>query len=521
MRKFTLFFMSLFLAFGTAMAKDEVKGFNSPEVYPASGELVTAVYNVRMTFSKEVVIAQSEVGINVVNSETNEVVKITSCQGDEWDPYSATFCFEKIEVDGKDGKEYLDQYIETPGTYTYTIPAGIIKSVDGEEFAGGTYSFSIVGTFEVVDWSPKEAAQVEDIIVTFDTEIVDVKAPASGLWIVDNYWSPVVKVSEAVIGDDKKSVILVLETPITTPGTYNFDLYQGVFVSENAISQYLSGWFSVVDPNPSFSTNYKDGEKVKELGNFEITFSNVKTVELLTTEFTVYVPGEGTVNGTAKLENNKIVVTFEQSLAEDGFYLFYIPEGMFTMDGVENEEREVNVELSSQQVAPLEIVSVKFMADADGNIESVRVEYNQQVALAYDEDWQCISSNIDLLDEEGNAINLLESWNPALPYTTFEYVLGEYDNSWNIVKTPITKAGTYVLDLSQIVVEYGYDPTNWSYNAVGFCEEVYTYTHESSAIKNVQASEGGQIIYDVLGRRVERITGAGLYIVNGKKVVIK
>ena len=529
MRKFTLFFMSLFLAFGTAMAKDEVKDFNSPEVSPANGELATTVYNIRMRFPKEVVIAQSEVSIDVVNSKTNEVVKIVSCKGDDWDPYWAVFSFEQIEVDGKDGKEYRDQYIETPGTYTYTIPAGIVKSADGtEEFAGGTYSFSIVGTFEVADWSPKQATQVEDIVVTFDREITGVKLPASGLWIVDNYWSPVVKVSDAVVGDDKKSVTLVLESPITTPGTYNFDLYQGIFVSDDAVSQYKSGWFSVVDPTPSFSTNYQNGDKVKEFGDFVITFNNVKVVELLQTEFTVYVPGEGEVVGTAKCENNVITVTFDQKLTEEGDYLFYIPEGMFTMDGKENEAREISVNLFTFEITPLAIESVTPEVGTVTELSKIRIRFNQNVSLSFNEDWQQISYEIVLTcgEEQYYLTYAPETWNVT---NELVYLVNAEWNGYEYASTPITAAGTYTLNLADIVVDHagesvvdeGYPTTIW-HSKNKSCEGTYTWTIEGEAsIKATDAEAEEQVIYDMLGRRVERITGAGLYIVNGKKVVIK
>ena len=123
------------------------------------------------------------------------------------------------------------------------------------------------------------------------------------------------------------------------------------------------------------------------------------------------------------------------------------------------------------------------------------------------------------MDDKGNAINLLEYYNPSLPNTTFEYVLGAYDDEYNVVTTPITEAGTYTLDLSQIVVQYSYDPETWMYKASGFCEGTYTLNHGTTAIENIKA-EGEQAIYDLLGRRIEKISGAGIYIVNGKKVVI-
>ena len=153
MRKtFTLFLMSMFFALSAAMAqgKDEPKDFNSPEVYPNNGAQVTTVYNIRLVFSKNVTVTLPEAGIDVVNTETKEVVKIASSRVDEWEPNAAVFLFEQVKVEGKDGKEEMrDQWIETPGVYTYTIPAGVIKSVDGDVFPEATYTFSVVGTFEI------------------------------------------------------------------------------------------------------------------------------------------------------------------------------------------------------------------------------------------------------------------------------------------------------------------------------------------------------------------------------------
>ena len=41
MKKFTLFCILFFCLLGTAMAKDEAKDFNSPEVYPSNDKLET------------------------------------------------------------------------------------------------------------------------------------------------------------------------------------------------------------------------------------------------------------------------------------------------------------------------------------------------------------------------------------------------------------------------------------------------------------------------------------------------
>ena len=37
----------------------------------------------------------------------------------------------------------MNKEITTPGTYTFAIPAGLIKATDGEEFAGATFTFEV------------------------------------------------------------------------------------------------------------------------------------------------------------------------------------------------------------------------------------------------------------------------------------------------------------------------------------------------------------------------------------------
>ena len=37
----------------------------------------------------------------------------------------------------------MNATISNPGTYTFTIPAGLIKATDGEEYAGGTFTFEV------------------------------------------------------------------------------------------------------------------------------------------------------------------------------------------------------------------------------------------------------------------------------------------------------------------------------------------------------------------------------------------
>ena len=139
MKKLLLLFMSMFFMLGTSVAQDKGDGkdegnaaFALEYSSPAEGENVFTVYNIRLQFNKDVVATLPDGGIDVKNNTTGEVVKITRLEDSEWlEKSTVVFLFEQKSVyDEKEGKEELkDQVIETPGQWSYTVPAGCIKSV--------------------------------------------------------------------------------------------------------------------------------------------------------------------------------------------------------------------------------------------------------------------------------------------------------------------------------------------------------------------------------------------------------
>ncbi|MBE6292228.1 MAG: hypothetical protein E7091_07450 [Bacteroidales bacterium] len=536
MRKiFTLFFMSMFLVIGTAMAQDDsADSLKLTFLNPKDGAMETSVYNIRLQFNKDVTATLPEGGIDVVNNDTKEVVKITRIYKDEWTPANTVlFYFEQKMMPDKDGKgeELQDQYIDTPGSYSYTIPAGCIKSVDGEEFAEHTFTFSVVGTFGVESYSPQTTSKLEKIQITFTEEVTEVIFPNSGLPVVDGYWTPVSWVkNDVVISEDKKTVTFELEEPITAEGTYGIDLYQGTFVGPKGINTYSSLMFNVIDSNPSFVTNFQEGERVKEIGNLEITFRNVSEVKLVegAEPVTAYLPGDGEATGKAALANNRITVTFDQQFTEEGVYTFVIPAGMFTMDGVPNEPREINITLFTFSIIPLEVDSVIPAMGTVDKLDRIIVVYNQDVTLSMDENWQQISREIALTC--GDKVYTLTYNSMSNLSNKIEYLVNAQWTGYEYESTPITEAGTYTLNLADIIVdhavedyidEWGYPNKMWHSKGKS-CEGTYTWTISGdNAIKVVAPETGEQVIYDLLGRRIEKIVGDGIYIVNGKKVVIK
>ena len=543
MKKLLLLFMSMFFMLGTSVAQDKGDGKDEGNVAfgleyssPANGENVFTVYNIRLQFNKDVVATLPEGGIDVKNSATGEVVKITRLDNNEWlEKSTVVFLFEQKSVyDEKEGKEQLqDQYIETPGQWSYTVPAGCIKSVDGEEFAEQTFTFNIASAMDIVSVAPaNEVKKLDKIEVTFPKAIASVNT--GKLSLLDNYWMPAGNFKEEVTySEDRKTVTLELQEPITTPGTYNLDIYQGVFLSEDgALNNYKYISFQVIDPTPSFATNLNDGDRVKELGNLEITFKNVSNVEIVNANgIQVWTPSESQVVGEAKKEGNKIVVTFPQNFTEEGRYTFYIPAGTFTMDGVANEEREINVELFTFTITPLEVVSVTPVEGAVDQIEKIVIEFNQTVTPSYDENWQQISYQITL---KGETKDYVLTYAPS-SYTAsnkMEYLVNAEWNGFDayVCNAPVAEAGTYTLNLKDIVVDYagesyiddwGYSATKW-HGQKGCVDRTCTWTIADTAIDEVKGENGEvKTIYDLTGRRIENITNAGIYIVNGKKVLVK
>lgn len=542
MRKFTLLFMSMFLMVGTMVAQDAA--FELTSVSPSSDKPVTTAYNIRLNFTKDVVVTLPEGGISVVNNDTQESIIIDRVHTDEWTPKNVVILlFEQVLVADEKGEELRDQYVETPGTYSFTIPAGCIKSVDGEEFAEQTFTFSILSTFGVASFTPTQTDKFEKIDITFEKEIVKVNMPQGGLAIADmyytNYWYTK---EEVVISEDKKTVTLELVNPITESGWYDLMLNQGVFESADGVNAYSTVSINVIDTKPSFSTSYQDGDRVKEISNvLEITFKNVTEVKPAEGEnapkISVYPPAGAEIVGTATCENNKITVTFDgmptklESDKTEGDFLFVIPAGTFTMDGVANEYREINVTLYTVDITPLQVEAVYPEVGTVEQLDRIVIKFNQPVGLSWTEDYMMqISREIKLTcgDQEYTLTN--DAGYSTGVSSELTYLVNAEWDGYKYASTPITAEGTYTLNLADIVVDYAAEMVSdgeftyvgtW-HGKNGSCEGTYTWTiGAGEGIEATEAANGEQAIYDLLGRRVEKITGAGIYIVNGKKMVVK
>lgn len=176
MKKITLF-LFLFSMLGTSLAQGlDLHIITST---PSSDNPVARVDYIRHEFSENVVVTLPQESIIIKSDDANVEYKITN--GMAYDN-NAIFYIEKVagsskDENGKDenGKEENNAtYISEVGTYTYTIPAGVIKSVvDDEVFPETTFTFTVCEpfTFEVTSPDNNGTDKLEKIELTFNKRL--------------------------------------------------------------------------------------------------------------------------------------------------------------------------------------------------------------------------------------------------------------------------------------------------------------------------------------------------------------
>lgn len=208
-------------------------------------------------------------------------------------------------------------------------------------------------------------------------------------------------------------------------------------------------------------------------------------------DLTATVVDENTITLTAPGELSKITWT----VMIDAGYFILNPGGMneaseYIYDGIQIAD---NTPLEVEEVTP-----------AEGTVESL--EY---IIVTFTRD----------INPYGDAI-INNAAGEQIATATMGYnnpVTGA-ELGWNqVVYTlteAITEAGTYTVVLPEGII---------------YCNNMlapeYTFTFtvggEATGIDGIDAENGEQVIFDITGRRIEAITAPGIYIVNGKKVVIK
>ncbi len=380
----------------------------------------------KLSFNEEVIFTLPEGGIVVRGINTGKEFTIR----------------EGIVVENTNGSHiflhFLDEKgtyerIATADTYTYTIPAGAIKSVDGEVFPETTPTFTIYETFPLVSYSPRESSKLETIVLNFDREIVEVNMPTEGLTITDLYYTPVTSVKKDVtISEDKKTVVLELESPISTAGRYFLDLYNGMFLTEDGVENgYDNLDFTVIEDTPVISTDYAmKAQDVKgrasSVVNIPIEMDNVTAVNAF--QFDLYLP-EG-VSVVSTMEDDEVLydIAFNKNRSKSSHVLAVEPQD----DG-------------ALRVAGYSTSNAAFVGNS-----GVLVNVAVSVGDIAEGDYSVVMRNIRMVteDEQGNAVEKLGADYTAT-LTVENTLLGDVNSDGNFTMIDVVMAVNAVLEKEQ------------------------------------------------------------------------
>ena len=389
-----------------------------------------------------------------------------------------------------------------------------------------------------------------DVTIAFN-KAVEYTAPETGIQIVDANGATVCNVTSLIFNGAKTSAFVMLDNGIYQAGTYTITFPAGTFASEDgAVSEEMTFTITieVVVPEPTWWTDYDYIQVTKELNKITISFDNLTEIKIndpnavwLETSAGTEYDGDAEIVETVDEKEGKtttnIILTFGDTFTTEGTYTVHIEKDLFTMNGeFNNEAKNLQFRIATINITPLELVSVTPKISSEGQFEEIAIVYNQPVYLGNPNNYWS-SFVVYLTDANGEKYPMWQKdpydpesgWAQVIPSNTVVLIPVkldsngypyEYNDYYQIMASPFTMTGEYTLDLADLTVRYGRDE-NYDYNADGFIEGTYTFDKNTTAIEDVEAEAEGSVIYDLTGRRVNEITKAGIYIVNGTKKVIK
>lgn len=199
-------------------------------------------------------------------------------------------------------------------------------------------------------------------------------------------------------------------------------------------------------------------------------------------------------------------------ITEFGTYMLTIPEGYFVITTDAGEVYSKEIVLTPLIVGELEPLAFKSASPADGStvqiLDKIVLTFNRGIMPP---NLLTFPDALTVVDKDKNVISTAAVEMPDGGNVAYDAPV--------VLANPITTAGDYY-----ITIPAGYIP-----DALGSDEKhaeislhfVVDGTYVDTAIDDVQAEDGEAVVFDMLGRRVENVTAPGIYIVNGKKTIIK
>ena len=138
-------------------------------------------------------------------------------------------------------------------------------------------------------------------------------------------------------------------------------------------------------------------------------------------------------------------------------------------------------------------------AEAVETLETITIEFSDNVDVP-----ATASGKFTIADADGNNVATLYAWDAAVDGKVVTLTLTE----------AITTAGEYTFSFAEGLVTRQGDGATCAYTCTITVTGVV-------GIDSIYGEAGDSVIYDITGRKIEKITEGGIYIINGKKVLVK
>ena len=317
-----------------------------------------------------------------------------------------------------------------------------------------------------------------------------------------------------------KEVVVSFNNEITENGTYTVVVPEGMFNLDLSAQGFNTknnreATFNITvdngdNPMPSInvSINPVPGE-VASLKDFDLIFNDAKEAAWGDGFPTLTYP-DGTV---VKIKNqdigtawNELTLSLDEEITAPGEYILTLPAASVNLDGTPTDKDYSFVYTIAE--ADNEKYTVTPEVGNVTSLQTIDVIFDSHSEISFG------SGNPSLTDAAGNSYTVNEGWGP----------------DWNIlnwarftIAEEITAEGTYTLTLPAGHINY--EDGNSNVKDIKF-----TWTiGNATAISNIFAAEGNVEIYNANGQLVKRGDASAIktlapnkmYIINGKKVIIK
>ena len=459
---------------------------------------------------------------------------------------------------------------------TVTLPASSVYAFDGVNADPSQVPFEVIG------YSPKKAEAIENITLTFNSEIVAAFDAENTTVMQLKKGEEVVAVSNYVANGATLKVTLAQK--VTAVGDYTLVIPEGL-VTRASDGKAFAGSVdvSVVTPTPLAVSKVAPEGEIYSLNTIEVTFNkevvlveNAAAVQLMDAEDNVVA------EATCAAEGKVLTITLDREVTTPATYTVVIPEGVVVGAAVgdafsgtceivvmkfdvykprnngnktRNDRNMTKVSITSSVKGTSEYTLTSAQQSLDyTNLASVdepvcfyaEAGEELEVAVAAGGSWRHHYVYVDF-DGDGFIVGIDErsNWKPVGDLVSYSFYNndGNDDGSgWNSVgdalsdkqrNTPAlpkfnapAEEGTYRMRFKQDWCNI--DPQGDADGKFGDFKEnggqivdVLLVVSVATTIVECVTEQVDAVIYDMAGRKIEQIVAPGFYVVNGKKMLVK